>query len=362
MIKFKFFSRNKAPVPVAPVTRIVHDVDIKNEGVILEKSELPFENDGVLNPACIEKDGVIHMFYRAVTIGNKSTIGYARLDRNNKVIYRQNSPFLFPEFEYESQGLEDPRIVLIEGVYYLFYTVYDGISARVAYATSTDLVTFTKKGLISAPITYEAALKLFNKKKLLEKYFWFGEQYQQFFSKHIMLWEKDSFLFPRKINGQFVFVHRIMPGIQFMKIDSLDELQDGARWSKYLSHLEDSIILNPKFWFETQLIGGGAPPIETPQGWIMIYHAVESPSLTYRAGAVLLDLNDPRKVIGRLTEPLFSPTEIWEKKGVVSNVVFPTSVLERDGRLYIYYGGADNVIAVRSVNKELLLNALIKSK
>lgn len=340
------------------------DFDLKSNGVILQKTDLPFENGGVLNPACIERAGFIHMFYRAATDQNRSTIGYAKLDGENNVVFRMDRPFLFSEFDYESYGLEDPRIVCIDGVYYLFYTAFDGKNSRVAYAQSVDLITFEKKGLVSPAITYAEVLSILNREKLPEKYFWFGEHYQKIFSKNILLWEKDFFLFPRKIGGKFAVLHRVLPGIQLITVDRLDELQDIEFWKNYLQRLEDAIVLDPKFWFEGRLIGGGAPAVETPHGWLMIYHAAEDPypSRVYRACAALLDLRNPRKVIGRLREPLFSPTEPWEKKGVVNNVVFPTSALLRGGRLHIYYGAADYCIAVRSLDLTRLLGVLMKSK
>ncbi len=124
-------------------------IKIKSEGIILESSENSFDNQAVLNPACIEIGGLTHMFYRAVRRGDMvSSIGYCQL-KENKVIHRSDKPVLFPEYDYEKMGIEDPRIVFLDGVYYLFYTVYAGKNALFAYATSTDLVHFVKQGVIS---------------------------------------------------------------------------------------------------------------------------------------------------------------------------------------------------------------------
>lgn len=332
--------------------------DINAGGILLEKTDLPFENKGVSNPTCLEKDGVIHMFYRAISKEDISTIGYVTFDTDHRLLTRNSQPVLVPEFRYESQGIEDPRIVFLDGLHYLFYTAFDGVNARVAYAVSTDLLTFTKKGLISPSLPYSEALKMFEREKLPEKYFWYGEHYQQVRSKDVLLWDKDFFLFPRKIQGKFALLHRIMPGIQFIAVDRLDELQTEEFWRTYLENIQEYVVMNPELWFESKKIGGGAPPIETPDGWLFIYHAVEEESRTYRAAAALLDINDPRKVIGRLSEPLFSPSEEWEKKGIVANVVFPTSVVERDGRLTIYYGAADDCIGWKTLKTAELLHAL----
>src|SRR3990167_851774 len=99
-------------------------ITIKNEGIILEKTNLEFENRGVLNPACIQKDGITHMFYRASNQHGVSSLGYCQL-KDNKVIKRLTKPVLFPEYDYEKKGVEDPRITFLDGTYYLFYTAYE---------------------------------------------------------------------------------------------------------------------------------------------------------------------------------------------------------------------------------------------
>jgi len=115
---------------------------VKKEGIILYKTRLAFENAGVLNPAVIRNGDSVHLFYRAVRKGNYSSIGYCRLDGPLTVAERWNRPFMVPEFEYESQGVEDARIVKIDSTYYLTYTGYDGTNARGALATSKDLMHF----------------------------------------------------------------------------------------------------------------------------------------------------------------------------------------------------------------------------
>lgn len=335
--------------------------DVTSEGILLQKTDRPFERRAVLNPACIEKDGLVHMFYRAVSSDNISTIGYCTL-RGAKIISRLDKPLLYPEFDYESRGLEDPRLIFIDGVYYLFYTVYDGQNARVAYAISRDLIGFEKKGLISPSLKYSEVLAILNKEKLPERYFWYGEHYQKIISKDVWLWEKDFLLFSKKINGRFAMLHRVMPGIQLVSFESFEDLKNSEFWKRYFRTMEENVVLNPELWFETRKIGGGAPPLETPYGWLFIYHTVEDSTRVYRTGAALLDLDDPRQVIGRLKEPLFSPIEEWEKKGLVDNVVFSTSALKRGDRLWIYYGAADSLIAVRSLDLNKLLNGLRMTK
>ncbi|MCL5411910.1 MAG: pesticidal protein Cry7Aa [Patescibacteria group bacterium] len=343
-------------------------LEIKNEGVILEKTDLDFENEAVLNPACIEVDGVTHMFYRAVSTGNFSTIGYCQLKDNN-VIQRHSSPILVPGHEYEKHGLEDPKIVFLDGFYYLFYTAYDGRNARVAYATSTDLVHFEKKGPITPAITYDEAEDLFPQVGLKEKYRLFESHLMKEVGKRVLLWEKDAFIFPKKFNGKFALIHRILPGMQVIYFDNFSQLNE-EYWKNYLKDLNKYIMLDPKYWFESRNIGGGCPPIETEEGWLLIYHAIEDTDdgKIYRACAALLDLKDPTKEIGRLEEPLFSPEEPWEKRNLkepcndLVGVVFPSGSVIRNGRIYIYYGADDRLIACRSVNLKELLIELKKAR
>ena len=129
-------------------------INVKKEGIILSKTDLEFENEAVLNPAAIKVGENVHIFYRAVRNGNNSSIGYCRLDGPLTISERWDKPILFPEFRYESQGLEDPRIVKIDDLYYMSYTAYDGINARGALATSKNLKTFKKHGIIIPKISY----------------------------------------------------------------------------------------------------------------------------------------------------------------------------------------------------------------
>jgi predicted GH43/DUF377 family glycosyl hydrolase len=336
-------------------------LEIKDEGIILEKTNLGFENKAVCNPACIQVDDITHMFYRAINQNNISSIGYCQLI-NNKVVKRLKEPILFPEHDYEKNGVEDPRITFLEGTYYLFYTAFDGRNARIAYATSNNLVNFVKKGLIFPNITYDEASKIFHQKHLKEEYFISKFYLETEFRGLNFLWEKDALLFPKKINKQFALNHRIRPDIQIIYFQNFKDLTDDY-WKAYLKELKKYILLEPKFQFENRYIGGGCPPIETEDGWLIIYHAVEDTPFRkiYHACAALLDLKNPLKVLGRLTEPLFSPTASWEKSGITDNVVFPTGAVIRDERLHIYYGAADKLIAMKSINLKELLTELKKS-
>ncbi len=333
---------------------------IEDLGVILEKTESDFENQAVLNPTCLLKDGIVHMFYRAVREKNYSSIGYCQL-KNQKVISRLNRPLLEPEFFFERHGMEDPRIVQVDDTYYLFYTAYDGKDVRAAYATSTDLVHFKKQGLICPTIKYREAIKILSDSKLPDRYFWYETHYEQTIGPGVLLWEKDVFLFPKKFNGNFLLAHRIMPGIQLISFKDFSDLTI-EYWKEHLRNISEHILMNPQFWFESRKIGGGCVPIETPQGWLFIYHGVEDHKngRIYHAAAALLDLQNPTKIIGRLPQPLFSPSDTLEKDGNTKNVVFPTGAIVENGKIYIFYGAADTRIMAKAINLNELIKELIE--
>ncbi|MEI7725404.1 MAG: pesticidal protein Cry7Aa [Bacteroidota bacterium] len=339
-------------------------IEIKKEGILLSKTDLEFENEAVLNPAAIRVDDNVHLFYRAVRNGNYSTIGYCRLDGPLTIAERWDKPFMEPEFEYESHGIEDPRIVKIDDLYYMTYTAYDGVSAQGALATSKDLVHFKKHGIIVPQITYaefvflaESAGKV-NVNYYRNQKFYFQEADPE---KKILLWDKNVIFFPRKIDGNLVFLHRIRPGIQIVSIKSLKDLTKDY-WKDYFLNLQDHIVLDPVYDHEKNYIGGGCPPIETEHGWLLIYHGAEETvnGIVYSAcAAALLDLNNPMKEIARLPYALFSPEFEWELKGDVNNVVFPTGTALFGDTLFIYYGAADSHIACASLSLSALLQELL---
>ena len=112
--------------------------------------------------------------------GNYSSVGYCKLDGPKTVVERGEEPVLFPEHEYERHGCEDPRVVLCDGTYYLFYVAYDGKNATGACATSKDLKNFKKMGIITAQITYDYAEDIFRQEqsKLKDRYFFFESYYK----------------------------------------------------------------------------------------------------------------------------------------------------------------------------------------
>ena len=337
-------------------------IPVKKEGILLRKTEFEFENEGVLNPAAIREGDSVHLFYRAVRSGNHSSIGYCRLDGPLTVAERWEKPFMVPEYDYESQGVEDARIVKIDDLYYMTYTGYDGTNARGAVAVSKDLKHFKKQGVIVPPITYaefvflaESAGKVNKNYYHNHKFYYQGADPE----KKIMLWDKNVIFFPRRINGQLVFLHRIRPGIQIAFVNNLKDITKDF-WEKYFLDLQDHIVLDPVHAHESSYIGSGCPPIETKHGWLLIYHGVKETRLgrVYSACAALLDLDDPSKELARLPYPLFSPEFEWELHGEVNNVVFPTGTALFGDTLFIYYGAADSSIACASLRLSALIEEL----
>jgi beta-1,2-mannobiose phosphorylase / 1,2-beta-oligomannan phosphorylase len=343
-------------------------VEVKKEGILLNKTALGFENEGVLNPAVISDGGTIHLFYRAVSKGNYSSIGYCKLTDPLTIGERFDMPVIFSQFDYELHGVEDPRIVKIDDTFYITYAAYDGVNALGALVISKDLITWEKKGLIVPFITYREFNRLAGSRMTLnEKYLRYNEHERIVEKKGIkvLLWDKNVVFFPRKINGKFFFLHRIKPDIQIVCVNDLQELTPEF-WQNYFIHFGENTVLCPKHEHEVSYLGGGCPPIETHLGWLVIYHGVYDTinGYVYTACAALLDLKNPQKEIARLPYPLFKPEEDWETKGEVNNVCFPTGSIIVEDTLYIYYGAADEQIAVASVSlssllKELMLNIII---
>ncbi len=342
-------------------------VEVKKEGVLLQKTNLDFESDGVLNPAVIADSNGIHIFYRAVGKGNYSTVGYCKLKSPLIVEERMTEPLLSREFGYESHGVEDPRVTKIDDLYYLTYTAYDGVNALGALAVSKDLKHFDKLGLIVPQMSYEAFSNLTeSNKEINAKYLRFNIHggIHKHEGKEVLLWDKNVIFFPRRINGKLHFLHRVKPDIQIVAVHDLSELTPEF-WEHYFLNLNEGIVLTSKYPHEVSYIGGGCPPIETEYGWLLIYHGVYDTigGYVYTACAALLDLQNPQKEIARLPYSLFEPEYDWELAGEVNNVCFPTGTLLTGDVLYIYYGAADEQIACASVSisaliKELLVNSI----
>lgn len=354
--------------------------------LFMETSENEWEARAVLNPTVIKDDkGVEHIFYRAVAKNWVSSIGYAKVVNGD--IERYDKPIISPTKNYEKEGIEDPRITKIKNVYYLLYTAFDGKDARIAYAISKNLKDWKKMGIISPNISVSKARQLVKIKKYRDKW-----RHQEISGSRVCLWDKDAVLFPEKINGYFVMLHRFLPDVQIVKFKKFSELKKNKFWENYVANLsedEDKISLYRRYDWEEKHIGAGATPIKTKHGWLLIYHGVELQTksvvlnvysriyheiesffhklrnkrkpLIYHAGVALLDLKNPETEITRLKDPLFSPEYNWEKEGDIRGVVFPEGAVLDGDKLKIYYGCSDSRIGLAELSFKELLVELKKS-
>ncbi len=323
--------------------------------------EDPREAEGVLNPAGVAgPDGHYYLFPRCVGAGNYSRIGVARVlrdDQGRPVGVERLGMALEPIEPYEIAGpgmggCEDPRVTYLAcaDTYIMAYAALGPGGARVALASSRDLRTWERHGLID-----------------------FAPEQGVDFNRFV---NKDAMLLPGPVVGPdgtlaLAFLHRPIYetwheaearyGPAPLPTGAQDNLP--SIWISYcpLSDLgwltdrtpprftQHHLLARPESAWEAYRIGGGTVPVHTPAGWLTFYHGVclsEEGGRCYQAGFLLLDRDDPRRILARSDVPLFGPETIDERIGMVSNVVFPTAVEERNGGLDVYYGMADSRIGV----------------
>lgn len=315
-----------------------------------------WESKAVFNPGAVYKNGKVYLLYRAIgeykTYISRLGLALSKDGFNFKRISKK--PLISPSKKYDKWACEDPRITLIDNT---FYITYVGHSQRVRQPRK------------SPPQTILLSTKDFIH-----------------FKWHGIITPKDSdnrdtVIFPEKINGKFMMIHR------------------PHRWSKnwFKNPLSKKIKIKipvpykklprrPGIWIaysydlknwtghklfirstheEDEKIGAGAPPIKTEKGWLFIYHHVERNEKNerfYTAKAALLDLKNPSKIIAKIPYPILKPKTKYELKGDVDNVVFPTGAIVKDGVLFIYYGAADKRCAVATIKLEKILKELLKYK
>ena len=165
--------------------------------------------------------------------------------------------------------------------------------------------------------------------------------------------QKNWLLFPEQINGKYALLHSIKPEAQIEYLDDL-EFNDGAFVESF--HGGEA---RKKCW-DKWLRGAGAPPIKTSDGWLVFYHAMDEDWSKYKVGAMLLDLEDPTKVLHRSKKPVLEPVAFYENNGFKGGVVYVSGAVVKDGTLFVYYGGADSCICVAFANLEEFVGALKK--
>jgi beta-1,4-mannooligosaccharide/beta-1,4-mannosyl-N-acetylglucosamine phosphorylase len=296
-----------------------HDVLRRYEGnPIITAGDIPFTCNTVFNGSPVRIDGVYFILLRVEGQHGYSLFALAR-STDGYSFEVEDLPVMTPASDgpmakYEVAGIEDPRITPLEDHLYVVYTAFSGYGPVMALARTDDLHTFERLGVISEP------------------------------------GNKDGLLFPRRIGGRYARLDRPI---------GHDVGSIWASFSEDLLHWGDShVVISPRagYW-DSYRVGGSAVPIETPEGWLEIYHGVKMTSAgpIYRAGVVLLDLDEPWRVIGRSPIPVLAPRADYERIGDINNVVFPSgAIVETDGQVKVYYGAADTAICVASAYVEEL--------
>jgi predicted GH43/DUF377 family glycosyl hydrolase len=329
----------------------------------------PFEVEGVLNPAAGWADGELYLLPRLVAAGNVSRVGLARVELEDgcPVGVTRLGVVLEPSHTWEhgpdNAGVEDPRITWIAelDLHVMTYVAYGPTGPRTALAVSGDLRTWRRLG----PVVFrwdedaEVDLNLYH--------------------------NKDTLFFPEPVTApdgepSFAVLHRPM-GL----LDSVDPATgDGppnspptepyhrpSVWISFVPVAEVAkdlraltvwrghrYLAGPEYSWEEVKIGGGPPPIRVPEGWLLLHHGVAGrldPGTTqqkhvhYAAGGMILDAQEPWRVVRRSPEPLLRAETETETSGIVPNVVFPTSIADIDGTLFVFYGMADSTIGVARI-------------
>lgn len=277
---------------------------------ILELDDMPFHANSVFNGTPAKVNGKYYLLLRVEGQQGYSFFALAKgTDGYNFQV--EPEPVMVPATEgpfarYEAQGIEDPRATWIDDTWYIMYTAVSTHGCRIGLAKTDDFHHFERVAMVSAP------------------------------------GNKDGVLFPEKINDCYVRLDRpIGQGV-------------GSIWVSYSKDLKhwgrSKVVISPRAGkWDSFRIGASVPPIKTQQGWLEIYHGTQmTPSgPIYRTGSVLLDLDDPSRVIARSSVPLQTPRAPYERIGDVGNVIFACgAIVEPDGEVKLYYGGADTCVCV----------------
>ena len=330
-----------------------------------------WESLKVYNPAAIYENGKVHLFYRAVGHGEDwySSIGYAfSLDTEHFVRFPR--PILSPEDKiFELRGLEDPRVVKIDNTYFMSYAAYDGVNVRLRIATSKDLEKWEKNTDALPDFRFTKEGGIFTRFRNNE---W--EQYNT--PKGTDERTKSGALFPEKINGKYWM---LFGEYQIWIASSNDCIH-------FQHHKGPFLTARGEGFFDEMFIEAGPPPIRTEKGWLVLYHGIDK-EYTYRLGYLLLDLNDPSKILYRSVNPIFEPSTSYEYRGFVDvlpggikqlsklsveeiqrllpkyehnglmpKVAFCPAAVFIDNNIHLYYGASDTYVCTAVASLEDILN------
>jgi predicted GH43/DUF377 family glycosyl hydrolase len=236
--------------------------------------------------------------------------------RDGRDFVVDDAPALAPELWSEGYGVEDPRIVELEGRYLITYTAVSHHGIATALAETNDFSRFTRLGMIFPPEN------------------------------------RDVTIFPEKIRGRYVCHHRPVP----------HHIGGYSMWAAYSPDLrhwgEHDLVMGARpGWWDGGRIGGGAVPIKTERGWLCLYHGADERN-RYALGAVLCDMEQPARPLARSAEPLLVPEAAYEMEGFFDNVVFTCGAVVRGDALTIYYGAADQYVCGAEVSLSEVLDSL----
>lgn len=318
----------------------------ENNPVITPKPYSKWETVATFNPAAVKDDeGFVHLLYRAIGDDGVSRIGHAKssdgvifADKSSFPVYvstpssynDDETPKYYDTTMYASGGswggCEDPRAVVIDGRVYMTYTAFDGWqSVRIAL-TSISMEDFKAS-----------------------KWNW---KKPKFISSASEV-NKNWVLFPEKVNGKSAVLHSISPEIKIDYIDDIDYLEEQQIKSSAPSGGRENSWDN---WMR----GAGSPPVKTDIGWLLLYHAMDKNDPNkYKVGCMILDLNDPTKILYRSNKPLFEPIASYENDGK-PGVVYASGSLIMGDDLFVYYGGGDRNVCVAKTPLKPLLTWLKK--
>jgi predicted GH43/DUF377 family glycosyl hydrolase len=281
---------------------------------IITAADLPYPANTVFNPGAAAVEGETLLLLRVEDLRGISHLTVCRSADGRTGWRFDPAPTLVADPETHPEelwGIEDPRITWLpeRGEWAIAYTAYSRRGPLVSLAVTSDFRHFNRLGPAMPPD------------------------------------DKDAALFPRRFDGRWLLAHRPVPLTGAPHI-----------WLSYspdLRHWGDHTLLLPAReggWWDAERVGLGPPPLETPDGWLVLYHGARRTvgGVLYRAGLALLALDDPRHVLHRSDEWLLGPAEPYERIGDVVGVVFPTGWIadwERD-ELRLYYGAADAAVAL----------------
>jgi predicted GH43/DUF377 family glycosyl hydrolase len=330
----------------------------------------PLEASGVLNPASGRgRDGRVYLLPRMVAAGNVSRVGLARVvvEDGRPVTVQRRGVVLAPDEGWErgahNAGVEDPRCTWVPtlGVHVMTYVAFGPLGPRLALAVSDDLAHWRRLGPVQ--FAYQPALDtdlgLFPNKDAV----FFPEPVPDgdgrpcYAMLHRPMWDLGWFR-----PGEGVHLPAGLtdprPGIWISYVPVDQVRQDLRALTRPQDHRLVALPVHP---FEEVKIGAGPPPVRVDEGWLLLYHGVTGfvprgfaetgQRAVYSAGAMLLDPEDPARILARTPAPILGPETEDERVGTVPNVVFPTAVEEIEGARYVFYGMADAKIGVARLDR-----------